>query len=297
MGELRSYADFGLMRSWRQVVNAVTTDHAAGLAPLKVGLERDVDRLETQLGEQLTGLRLLEIGPGQGLERAHYLGLSNTVEALDLDVVSARDAAGWWRMARTNGAGRVVKSLGRELLVNRSARRSWIDLVGGTSFIRPRSHQGDIVDWRPAHGAFDAVVSWSVFEHVSDPRAALAGVIEALRPGGAALISIHNYTSANGHHDIRSFTGVDDQRLLWGHLRPSTAAGIRPSAFLNEWRLADWRRLFDELTPGYVEYLDQYEHPEVFGPLIDGAFAEELDGYSRDELLTVNAVFVFRKAD
>ncbi len=293
-----TYADFGVVRSLRQVKSAIGRDHKAELAELKGGVERDLRRLSEVLGRPLVDQRVLEIGPGQGLERAHYIGLENSVEALDLDVIgSGRGLTGWIEMAKANGLGRLVKSAGRELLVNRSARRGWVDLVGGETFIRPIQHHGDIVTWTDESGGYDAVVSWSVFEHVADPRAALLNVMKSLRPGGAALISIHNYTSTNGHHDIRSFTGSDDVDLLWGHLRASTVDGIHPSAYLNEWRIEAWRELLDELAPGYDEYLDQYEHPEVFGPLLDGPVGAELPDFSREELLTVNAVYVFGRPD
>lgn len=48
------------------------------------------------------------------------------------------------------------------------------------------------------------------------------------------MVSIHNYTSFNGHHDIRPFSGSDDERLLCGHLRDSTVSFVDPSAYLNE---------------------------------------------------------------
>lgn len=70
-----------------------------------------------------------------------------------------------------------------------------------------------------AEGAFDAIYSWSVFEHLHDVPAALAGLRRVLRPGGYCLIQIDPlYYSPFGSH-LR--------RLLpqpWGHLLQSTAA-------------------------------------------------------------------------
>ncbi len=301
MGEsetTRSYANFGLRRSASQLVGLLRNDPAdvSGLEVLRDLVDRDVERIERQLGDSLAGRRILEIGPGQGLERAHYLGQRNTVESLDIDMATVGfDPRGWSAMWRTNGPGRVVKSVGRELLVGRRMRRRWVRLVGGEHYVYPVRHQGDIAEWSNDGAPFDVVVSWSVFEHVRDVRSAVLSMLRTLRPDGVVMVSIHNYTSFNGHHDIRSFSGFDDERLMWGHLRPSTSSFVEPSAYLNEWRLREWRGLFDELLPGHDEYTDRAAENEEHERLLDGKMGAELSDYDRDELLTVNIQFVGRR--
>lgn len=70
-----------------------------------------------------------------------------------------------------------------------------------------------------ADGSFDAVYSWSVFEHLRDVGTALAALRRMLRPGGHCLIQIDPlYYSPFGSHL---------QRLVptpWGHLLESAAA-------------------------------------------------------------------------
>ena len=70
-----------------------------------------------------------------------------------------------------------------------------------------------------ADGSFDAVYSWSVFEHLRDVGTALAALRRVLRPGGHCLIQIDPlYYSPFGSHL---------QRLVptpWGHLLESAAA-------------------------------------------------------------------------
>jgi SAM-dependent methyltransferase len=292
-----SYADFGIRRSASQVMGVVRSDPAdwEGLRALRSFVERDVERIEHQLGRPVEGQRILEIGPGQGVERAHYLGLHNTVEALDIDMASCGiDLRGWKQMWHVNGPGRVVKTIGRELLVGWRMRRRWIQVVGGERFCYPIRHQGDIAEWSPTGPKFDVAVSWSVFEHVQDPQASLRALVAAVRPGGVVMVSIHNYTSFNGHHDIRAFNGSSDERLMWGHLRPSTSSFIEPSAYLNGVRLDEWRGLFQEYLPGHDEYVDLAEANDVHARLLDGEIGSELSSYSRDELLTVNIQFVGR---
>lgn len=295
----QSYADFGVKRSIEQV-RGLRRDHPAdsgALTYLQGWIERDVARIEQQLGGELVGRRIIEIGPGQGLERAHYLGLNNEVESLDLDMTAhGIDLPAWWAIFRYNGAGRLVKTVGREALVSRKMRRRWVEQVGGDEFLYPRRHHGDICEWVNDGELFDVAVSWSVFEHVADPRQALLGTMAMVRPGGVVMVSIHNYTSWNGHHDIRSFSGSTDPRLQWGHLRPSTSSFVKPSAYLNEWRLDDWRSLFDELLPGHVEHAEYSAEPEPERAL-DGPIGDELREFDRDELLTVNLAIVGRRPE
>jgi SAM-dependent methyltransferase len=296
----RSYADFGLRRSVAQLTGLLRNDWASpdALEVLRAWIEQDVGRIERQLGTDLVGQRILEIGPGQGLERAHYLGVRNHVEALDMDCTAVGfDPKGWAHILKVNGPGRMLKTIGREMLVGRRFRKRWVDVVGGPGFRYPLFHQGDVCTWQNDGDPFDVGVSWSVFEHVAEPRTALLAMLRSLRPGGALLVSIHNYTSFNGHHDIRSFTGDQDERLLWGHLRSSTEHVVQPSAYLNGWRLDDWRALFDELLPGHDEYVDVAERHEEFEQVLDGPIGRELEGYGREELLAVNVVYVARRPE
>jgi len=52
-----------------------------------------------QLGRPMQHLRILEIGPGQGRERARYFGINNEVVAMDLDAMAwGFDPLGYLRM-------------------------------------------------------------------------------------------------------------------------------------------------------------------------------------------------------
>lgn len=57
---------------------------------------------------------------------------------------------------------------------------------------------GDIETY-PLHAEeFDAVLCWTVLEHLANPRAALANMARALRPGGLLIIGIPNIWSMKG---------------------------------------------------------------------------------------------------
>ncbi|MEM9774273.1 MAG: methyltransferase domain-containing protein [Chloroflexota bacterium] len=297
-----SYADFSLGRVFRQLNHLIRSDHESGAQDLLEWVQEDEKRLAIALGvSDVAGKKILEIGPGQNLERAWYYGKKNEVVGVDLDVVPIGwNISGYYNMLRQNGMGRFAKTVGRNILINPKQSRAWAKAIGVKKPSSPQMYYddfctADISDRVPGFGTYDAVTTWSVFEHLADPKTALSNVVKALKPGGALLISLHLYTSNYGHHDIRAFTGKAADLPHWGHLRPNHKDSIYPSAYLNEWRLHQYREIFDELAPGYTEYLDMYEHPEVYGPEIKGQLAEELKDYSLDELLTVNVVYAWQK--
>lgn len=294
----KSYADFGLVRSFRQIGHALRHRRQwdDGAARLLERVRRDEARMHEALGCSLENMCILEIGPGQNLARARYFGRKNAVVGLDLDVVpTGSDVGSYLRMVRKNGLGRMVKTIGRKLLVERQYDAAWARAIGVRRFRDPEVLHGDIGRVAPAREAYDAAFSWSVFEHLPNPRKALENVVGALRPGGLAYISIHLYTSISGHHDIRAFSGQLDRLPPWGHLRPAHQHAIRPSAFLNEWRLAQWRDLFTEVMPGHAEFLEEYDTRAKMAGKMTSGLRRELAGYDDEELFTVDAVYCWRK--
>ena len=188
--------------------------------------------IEAKLGKPLHNLRILEIGPGQGLERARYFGLQNDVDAIDLDVIPTNPGTRvYLDMIKRNGYGRFAKTVGRRLIIGRANETAWAKVVGADQFRDPQMIYGDICQDAPQVEGYDLVVSWSVFEHLPNPQQALANIIRTLKPGGVFFISLHLFTSINGSHDIRAFTGQEDKTPLWGHIGQSTRHLITPSSF------------------------------------------------------------------
>lgn len=294
----RTYSNFGVLRSLRQIRHQLASkERMDELVQMHIGrLRRDEARMAEQRGGPIEGLDVLEIGPGQQLTRARYFGLANRVTVVDLDVVpSGMNPATYLKVWRTNGFGRFAKTVGRKmLLLDRAADRAWQRALEVDGFPNPRFVQADICRSAPERSAFDLAISWSVFEHLPDPGAALASVVDALRPGGVLYISIHLWTSHSGHHDIRAFTGGERELPLWAHLRDETRAVIQPSAWCNEWRLAQWRELFGERCPGYVEYRENYGE-DWLREALTPAIREQLSDYTDEELFTIDALYAWRK--
>jgi SAM-dependent methyltransferase len=261
------------------------------VAEMAQRLRRDEARIAATLGRPVAGLGLLEIGPGQHCERARYFARANRVTAMDLDVLP-RPWRPWdyLRMARQNGAGRVVKTLGRKLLgVDRARRRAWRAELGEAPRSAPTILSGDVCA-KPLPGVFDVVCSWAVFEHLPDPGRALEHVVTAVRPGGVAYLGIHLWTSWSGHHDARAFTGAGHTLPPWGHLRPETQHLFHASAYLNRLRLGEWRDLFASWMPGADEFLDGDSRAAM-----TPGVRRELASYSDEELYAIDAYWLWRK--
>lgn len=252
--------------------------------------------MEICLGRPVEHLRILEIGPGQGLQRALYFGMKNEVIGVDLDVIqrkiSLRD---YLIMARKNGMGRVLKTIGFRLITQPPIEKAWKKILATQQLPYPRVLYADICQAAPEAEGFDLVTSWSVFEHLPDPALALKNVLRSLCSGGVFFISIHLFTSKNGHHDIRGFEGGSGKLPIWGHLRPETADQFHPSAYLNRWRLEDWRKLFSREAPGFEEVLERGEDYDELREKLTGPLREELKNYSDPELLSINAVYLWKK--
>lgn len=294
-----TYSTFGLSQAARQAWFALQRQRTVRdeVEVLLRRLRRDQARIRLLLGRELRDLDVLEVGPGQLCARARAFGLNNRVTAVDLDeVILGLDPRTLVRAARANGPARVVKTLARKALgVDRALARAWAEALGAPALPDPRLVRADVCAALPfAPASFDLAVSWSVFEHLPDPGRALENVVMALRPGGVLCVAVHLFTSNTGHHDIRAFTGGERALPPWAHLRPATSGLVRPSSVLNGWRLRQWRDVFARLTPGFVELQDRYDE-ETLRATLTPALRDELRDYDDEELLTVDAFFLWRK--
>lgn len=250
---------------------------------------------EAITGESLKGKKLLDIGPGQNKRFMHCFGLDNDVLGIDMDVlpkkITAKVIA---EMYAKNSGVRVLKTLGRKLI--RSDERfikKLYEALGATEHNDPKVIVGNAENMALETGSFDMVYSFSVFEHLHNPRAAIQEVVRVLKPGGVAQISLHLYTSHSGIHDPKIFASWEPQPPYWPHLRPEHAHSVQPNSWLNKIRLDDWEQMFEQEMPGAM-----FEHSiqEELKPHLKELKANgELAGYSDQELLAINLYAVWRK--
>lgn len=248
------------------------------------------------VGAPLADGDILEIGPGQKLGMMRCLGTDNRVIGIDTDVIP-QSAADYLRLVRQNAPLRAAKTLGRKALgidrrfVSALYTALGADRTTGRLDVRTMS----ATDLQLDDDSFDLVHSFSVFEHIDDPAAALREIERVVRPGGMAYISVHIFTSHCGIHDPRMLGEPIPQPPLWPHLRPAHIDSAHRSCYLNEVTLDEWCELFTSTLPG-VELI-RFKHRPLVEPLAELRAAGELADYSDDDLLTLNLVAVWRNGD
>ncbi len=243
---------------------------------------------------------VLVVGVGQTQREVMGLGMENKVVGIDLDVIPEGWRPGQYvRLLKENGGMRFMKTVGRKLLgIDRNMSRQLALGFGITKKPTVKLLQMNAADMCLASNTFDFAYSFSVFEHLDDPKTVLKEVIRVLKPGGVLQVSTHIYSSEGGCHDLRIFAGDRDSIPLWAHLRPSVKDTVLESCYMNMWREAQWRNLFAEFCPGGEISFDRHAEPrgtQFANALVDLRRAGELSDYSDDELLMVNLVVSWQK--
>ena len=247
------------------------------------------EQVEQYSGLQLVDKDVLDVGPGQLHGFMHWLAARNRAVGIDLDVSPQGVApAEYLRLLKENGPQRFVKTVARKMVgADRRFRAELAEQLGLESLPRLDIRQMDATKMTFADESFDFVFSRSVFEHIDDPAAAAREVARVLRPGGAVFLIVHLYTADSGCHDPRIMFGDRAGLPFWAHLRPETAAAVRPNSYLNRVRLSEWREIFRDCMPG-CKLTDIAEtDPAAALALAEARSASELADYSDEELLTV----------
>jgi SAM-dependent methyltransferase len=260
---------------------------------------RIVEKITTQsTGLKLHGLRALEIGVGQLPRQTACFAANNDVTGIDLDVLPRGfDPIGYWKLARSNGIGRALKTLGRKLSgfdrhYNREiCRQSGLERLPSFKLFQMDAGQLQFED-----GSFDWVYSFDVFEHLPDPAGVLRQVKQVLRSGGVFSAYIHLYTCDSGHHDLRIYLPGRGDLPHWAHLRPATRAAVQTYVFLNRLSLQQWRAIFDAEMPGTTFTLIKVETDQsVCDALPALREKNELDDYKDEELLSDRIIAIWKK--
>ena len=300
--EIRSYTSLRWGLRQRAVDVASGVRNALEDPALRVGVT--VERLRRiecvvagAMGCEVSGREILEIGPGQLFPQMIYFGRSNEVTGIDLDVLAQGfSPADFWRMWRQNGSFRVAKTVARKAFgYDWRYRRELARQLGLTRVPRVRCFQMDAAEMAFDDETFDAVMSFSVFEHLPDPGRVLGEVRRVLRPGGVAYISTHLYTSDNGCHDPRLYGSSRGGLPLWAHLRPAHAHLVQPNAYLNKLRLGEWQAVFEQHMPGTRFDRHAYGEEEARAAAEEIRRGGELNDYADEELVTVDLAAVWTK--
>lgn len=292
-----SLADAGMfnrVREAAQLLKMVRRGPEDAVASTIEAFETTQSRVQELTGMQLERRRILEIGPGQQLRTMRCFSLANDVTGIDMDVIAqSLTPREFLRAVRSNPPHRLVKTIVRKALRYDARFKASLEAALGVRGFDALSVQRmDAACMDFAHESFDFVCSYSVFEHIEKPEAALREIVRVLAPGGVAYILTHLWTSNSGHHDPRILTG----ELLppyWPHLRPEFRDTVQYTTYCNRLRLQDWRNLFSDIMPG-VQFI--YEPNAQLAPaLAELRDAGALKQFDDDELLTVCLVAVWQK--
>ena len=253
-------------------------------------------RVKSSTGVVLTGMKGLEIGPGQKLGCLRCFGLTNEMVGIDTDIIAhGSNPLAYLRMLRHNSMLRTAKTLTRQALgVDRRFSVALAAELGVESFPPPRLMRMSATAMTFPDASFDFVYSHSVFEHIDDPRAALQEVRRVLRPNGVAYISVHLYTSHSGSHDPKILADGRPVEPLWPHLRPELAGSVHANTYLNKYSLSEWRTLFEKEFPGATHVSDRQDE-EIGDGLKRLRATGELSQYTDEELVTVNLIAIWQK--
>lgn len=256
------------------------------------------ERVRLHAGVDLRDLDTLVIGAGQKLREILYLAGRNRVTGIDMDVIPVGlDPLAYWRMLRANGPLRTVKTAARRALgIDRKFQRQLLNHMGVRQFAPFTLKVMDATKMGFEDDRFGFVYSFSVFEHIDRPQAAVEEVARVLKPGGVCYLSLHLYTSANGHHDFRF--GDEEPLPPWAHLRPAYQDEVRPNAYLNRIRLPEWEEMFQSSMPGVIFFHDSHldqDLPKHQAALRELRAGGEAADYTDEELMTVNLIAMWRK--
>ena len=253
------------------------------------GERQNVERIEDRLGIALTGLRVLEVGHGQVPWRVAYLAArGNCATGIDLDFIPrGLRLSNYYRLWRTNGLDRAVKTLGYEVLGFREAfEREFCRQLSLSALPDVELLQMDVSAMTFQDRTFDFVFSWDVFEHVPDPALAAREIARVTKSGGAAALSFVHYSWYNALHDLRLISEPLGSIPLWAHLRDSSRDRVRQGAYVNDLRVGDWVSLFSRIWPGCLIETTQFDQPRFLEALECARRQGELQEYNDDELLT-----------
>lgn len=251
--------------------------------------------IATHLGADPAGMRILELGCGQTAVQTALFGADGAdVTGIDIQAPTFKmNLTVLARVLRTGGIERAVKSVLRHVLFDRKTFAQLSRHYGGrVSHQRLDVRVMDASRLKFPDDCFDFVFSVFVFEHVADVAAALAELRRVLKPSGVAWINVHLFTSLSGGHNfewIRADEAPSQKVPPWDHLLDDT---FPTGVYLNKLRLARWREFFSEC----LEVCSEEMLTEGEG-ILTPELAETLKrkGYTREELLTREVIFIARK--
>jgi len=252
---------------------------------------KEQEELEKLINRNYSESSVLEIGHGQmPLQLAYFTQKARSAIGIDMDYVpSSNSLYSIIKLWRLNGTKRTLKTVGRELLgFNKVYKQAFIRELGIREFPKLNLQVSDVTRRTSLDDStMDIVYSTDVFEHLSEPQKAINEIKRVLKPNGVVVTKTLHYGHNNAHHDIRVISGNKEAR--WAHLRPSLKHEVQQGAFINDYRIEDWIKLFMEnfstVSYSYIPVKQALEK-SLRIELKNARNSGELSDYNDDELMT-----------
>lgn len=287
----------GIRARSREFKRLWTFHHTAARSRVQtlVGLAEDCsNRLKQVFGFELSGRRILDVGPGQFLIQSRFFALRNNVVGIDSEVIADRLRVGTVAdMIHHNGLHRAIKTVARKTLgIDRAYARALCKALGVDALPEIDLRRGDACRMQFPDESFEMIYSRAVLHHLAAPAAALSEMARVLKPGGVAHVDLHLYSSVNGALDPRCVDATNPE-LYWAHLREGYS--VVEGAFLNKLRLSEWQVLFADRWPGSIVDVVQSDNPAVHQEAEKLLAEQKIRGYSKEELVTTTVSTIWRK--
>lgn len=241
------------------------------------------------------GQNLLDVGCGQRLAYTLAFAQQNRVTGIDTELpIRQPYIRSFIDLLRFSGIYRTLKSTVTAILgKKRHFERALSELTDFQGSYNLQLFRMEATQIQFPDNHFDGIFSFSVFEHISEPRKALQEAKRVLNPKGVFYLDLHLYTSIYGDHDPRA----QNEAVAvppWKHIRPSCASLRLESCYLNKIRLAEWRHMLREIFDS-VEFLSIEGEADKRRPYLTEDIRKELADYTEEELLTTTVIAVARK--
>ncbi len=271
--------------SWR-VANYMNQDMSAK-AQIDLAVYQYIrEELAKHLGE-MDGRTILDVGTGPRYQLALlFQSFGCQAYGIDIELVGPdlRIPFKYVRLLQQDGYKRTIQVLARDVLsYDRNYFRS-LEKAAGVPllFDKVDIRTMSVSELTYPDKMFDAIVSTTVFEHVSDVPGAVREMARVLKDDGIIYIVVHLYTSlSGGHHPAWAEVGPDTVQEVvpaWDHLRKNAYPA---PVYLNKLRIQDYEALFSK----HFELLSLKKEPDLgWDRFLTPEIEAELNAYSREEL-------------
>lgn len=200
--------------SWRIMINPVSTEiKVPSVDEIKTRIDnqtKSLKRIENFLQSQSLSFKdkkVLEIGAFDGASAYAFAKFG-------AKSITATDMAAYYINQSPNGvvSNEAISLKNKEL---ERIRNAYSELIDKNDAAKVNFMEDDIINSSVASESVDAIVSWEVLEHITNPNDAFKQMARILKPGGFAFHEYNPFFSVDGGHSLCTLD------FPWGHARLS----------------------------------------------------------------------------